>query len=198
MKIDKMDIQLYLQRQSNSRMLKVTVFIENTLMPTVLTPMLVFVVFYAALFAWRFLVGFHDPELLHIIDLAGYYALGCVCVLVLIGLFFRGYLPKIKAQLTVHEIEMQYKAAEETYTRLNYAPEDERPAIDYLNAVVMSGVPMNGAHTRTVDTMLALEQKASADKDALLKVKQELSALTDSIAKTSLTAEHIQNDNHIE
>ncbi|EPJ3803545.1 hypothetical protein OND84_004201 [Morganella morganii] len=184
--MDKTDIQLYLQRQSRSRMLKVTIFIENILLSAVLTPMLIFVGLYGVTYLCAQLVGFGDPEFHRVMELAGYCALGCVGILVLTRLFFYGGLPKFKALLTVSEIELLYTVSKDAYTALNYAPEDERPAIDYLNAVVMSGVPMSAVHTRTVDAMLFQAKKEKDNHDARLKAENNINALTDSIAKTGL------------
>ncbi|MBX6949237.1 hypothetical protein EX227_13265 [Providencia rettgeri] len=69
--MDKTDIQLYLQRQSSSRMLKVTMFIENILLSAVLTPMLIFVVLYGLTYLCTHLVGFGDSEFHRVMDLAG-------------------------------------------------------------------------------------------------------------------------------
>lgn len=184
--MDKTDIQLYLQRQSSSRMLKVTVFIENILLSAVLTPMLIFVVLYGLTYLCSHLVGFGDSEFHRVMDLAGYYALGCGGILVLTRLFFYGAFPKFKALLTVSEIELLYTVSMDTYDKLGYGPEDERPAIDYLNAVVMSGVPMSAVHTRTVDAMLFRAKKEKDNHDARLKAENNINALTDSIAKTGL------------
>ncbi|MCL8618065.1 hypothetical protein NAB37_18885 [Proteus mirabilis] len=187
MNMDKTDIQLYLQRQSNSRMLKVTVFIENILLSAVLTPMLFFVVLYGFTYLCTHLVGFGDSEFHRVMDLAGYYALGCGSILVLTRLFFYGALPKFKALLTVSEIELLYTVSKDAYDKLGYGPEDERSAIDYLNAVVMSGVPMSAVHTRAVDAMLFRAKKEKDNHDARLKMEKNINSLTDSIAKTGLT-----------
>ncbi|MBQ0326257.1 hypothetical protein J9231_00150 [Providencia rettgeri] len=185
--MDKTDIQLYLQRQSSSRMLKITVFIENILLSAVLTPMLIFVVLYGFTYLCTHLVGFGNPEFHRVMDIAGYYALGCVGILVVIRLFFYGCLPKFKALLTISEIELLYTVSKDAYTKLEYAPEDERPAIDYLNAVVMSGVPMNATHTRAVDAILFKAKKDKEDRDARLKVEGDIHELTDRIEKTVST-----------
>lgn len=195
--MDKTDIQLYLQKQSSCRMQKVTVFIENTLMSAVLSPMLVFVLFYAFVFTCTSLTGFGNSEFHRVMEFAGYGALVCVGCLVITSLFCRGYLPKVKALLTVNQIEFLYKAAKEIYTNLNYAPEDEYPAIEYLNAIVMSGAPMNAAHARTVNAMLAQAMKSKSERDARLKVEQDLHVLTDSIAETGLIhLPALENRNH--
>lgn len=193
--LDTTDVELYLKKQAACPRMKLTNFMESYSAACLYSIAIVFLLLYAIMqFLYRS-EAHPSAQLTEFMMLAVYPASFSAILLTFTLLFFSGWLPRYNAMMSVDDIQRMYASLSREYGEMNYPPADERPAIDYLNTLIETAIPMDVTHLRRARQLMHRDTKADDLRARSVSAASELLKALQSIVISTQAQEN--DDKHI-
>ncbi|EPJ3803544.1 hypothetical protein OND84_004202 [Morganella morganii] len=184
MTLDTTDVELYLKKQAACPRMKLTNFMESYSAACLYSIALVFLLMYVVMqFLYRS-EAHPSAQLTEFMALGVYAAWFSAILLTVTVMFFSGWLPRYNAMMSVDDIQRMYASLGREYGEMNYPPADERPAIDYLNTLIETAIPMDVTHLRRARQLMHRDVKADDLRARNAKAKNALLNASSYIAGT--------------
>ncbi|MFP4910588.1 hypothetical protein [Providencia hangzhouensis] len=193
--LDTTDVELYLKKQATCPRMKLTNFMESYSAACLYSIAIVFLLLYAIMqFLYR-CEAHPSAQLTEFMMLAVYPASFSAILLTFTLLFFSGWLPRYNAMMSVDDIQRIYASLNREYGEMHYPPADERPAIDYLNTLIETAIPMDVTHLRRARQLMHRDTKADDLRARSISAASELLKVSQSIVISTQAQEN--DDKHI-
>ncbi|ELR5204389.1 MULTISPECIES: hypothetical protein [Morganellaceae] len=159
MNIETTDVELYLKRQESYLRMKFTKFMEGYIACCFYGLAIVFLAAFAVILFQYYSDKNPSEGLVEFVTVAGYLAGVFGACLIFTVLFFAGRLFRFNAMLSVDEIKRLYESMGREYDTMTYLPTDGRSAIEYLNTVIATGIPIDVTHESRAQKLLYRDTK---------------------------------------